>query len=351
MKTIKLFPLAAVALIAFASCDNSTVAPQKNEGAIQIKFNVPEATRAEALDSEKAINDVKVLIFDSSDDLYKTYSFSGTEITSQSATVSNVLAGSYKVYVVANGPDLDGCATLSALKAVQIGLAEYNGTSGGFVMEGHDDSVNVSGGETASADVTISRYVSRVVLKKVTNSLPEAYGTLTVDRAFISNAVGIQNLGGSYTPSDASGWFNKEGRKDETTRDADHIIDGSSYTATAADLTFAAIGQSASNGGSYDDVNYFYAYPNSATAEPNGFVEPFAAQRSVLVIVGTFANRTYYYPVVLSNGLARNTSYEVEATITGAGSEDPNKPVQSGSITVTITVQDWIDGTSYTETF
>lgn len=351
MKKSKLFPIAAAALLALASCDNSAIAPQNGEGAIRINFKLPEATRAAAQGNEAVLNDVKVLIFDSSDNLYKSYSFSGSEITAQTASVTNVLAGSYKVYVVANGPDLGSCTTLSSLKAAQIGLADYNSPSSDFVMEGHDDAVTVSGGGTADADIDLTRYVSRVVLRKVTNSLPSAYGSLTIERAFLSNVAGVQNIGGTYAIPDAAGWLNKEGRKDETTRAASHIIDGSTYTASAPDLTFAAIGANISNGGNYSTANYFYGYPNAETAEPDGFADPFAAQRSVLVIVGTFSGRTYYYPVVLNNGLARNTSYEVDATITGAGSDDPNKPVESGSITVTITVKDWTDGSSYTETF
>lgn len=351
MKKIKLFTLAAAAVLALASCDNSVIAPQQNEGALQINFNVPEATRAAAQGNEAVISNVQVLIFDASDNLYKYYAFTSAEVTAKTATVSNVIAGTYKVYVVANGPDMSDLTTLATFKAEQIELSEYNSASSDFVMEGHDDAIAVSGGGIANANIAISRYVARVVLKKVTNSLPEAYGNLTIERAFLSNVVRVQNIGGNFTPASAGDWCNKEGRQDDETRVASHIIDGTTYTATAAGLTYADIDQAVANGGNYSSVKYFYGYPNVATAEPNGFVDPFAAQRSVLVIVGTFNSKTYYYPVVLNNGLARNTSYEVEATITGAGSDDPNKPVQSGSISVTITVENWLDGTSYTETF
>lgn len=351
MKTIKFFSIAAAALFALCSCDDSAISPQTEEGAIRINFQMPETTRAAVQGNEAVLNDVKVLIFDSSDNLYKYYSFTSSEITAKAATVSNVIVGSYKVYVVANGPDMSGYTTLSSFKAAQIGLSAFNDPDTDFIMEGHDDSVTVSGGNTADAEIDISRYVSRVVLKKVVNSLPIAYGALTLERAFLSNVAGMQDIGGTYAITEEAEWLNKEGRKDETTRTAAHIIDGTTYTATAPALTFAAIGQSINNGGNYSVVKYFYSYPNSATAEPNGFVSPFAAQRSVLVIVGSFSGKTYYYPVVLSNGLARNTSYEVEATITGAGSDDPNKPVKSGSISVTITVKDWATGSSYTETF
>ena len=80
--------------------------------------------------------------------------------------------------------------------------------------------------------------------------------------------------------------------------------------------------------------------PNSSTAAPSGFLSTFAAQRSVLTVVATISGKTYYYPVVLDNAtLERNKSYTVGLTITGLGSEDPNKPVEKGSLTASRTGQ------------
>ena len=352
MKKIKFLTSVFAAAALLAACDNSALGTAEgNEGSIRISFKVPEATRAAAQGNEAVISDIQVLLFDGSDNLYKYYSFDAGEVSAQSATISNILNGGYTAYVVANGPDLREYTTKSAFLAADIDLDEFNSPASDFVMEGSDD-VTVSGTGTTDLSVDISRYVSRVVLKKVTNGLPSAYGALTVERVFLSNVVRVQEISGEMDPGSTPGnWYNKEGRKDEATRNAGHIIDGANYTASAAVMTFAEMAQNIPAGGNWSGSKYFYAYPNSATAMPDGFKEPFAAQRSVLVIVGTFGGRTYYYPVVLRNGLVRNTSYEVEATITGAGSDDPNNPVTTGSISVTITVNDWEDGTSYTESF
>ena len=60
--------------------------------------------------------------------------------------------------------------------------------------------------------------------------------------------------------------------------------------------------------------------------------------------------KVQYYPVVLSSALARNTTYTVGLTITGPGSDDPDKPVTKGSIAVTVTVDGWAAGAVYDET-
>lgn len=352
MKKITFFSLAAAAMTLAASCDNSAITPAAGEGSMQINFNVPSTTRAAAVGHEGDLNSVQMLIFDSEGSLYKYHSFSSAEITAQSATVEKVMTGSYSVYVVANGPMLDDITSLAALKATDIPLEQYNDVDEGFVMEGHKEDVTVSSGETASPSITISRYVSRVTLSSVTNGLAAAYGELTVKNVFLCNVVNTQNLGADKSAGNTvANWFNKEGRKDESTRNASHIIDGSTYTASAPELTFASVNSPITNGGSYSAGMRFYAYPNSATTKPDGFHTSFAAQRTVLTIAASFQGKTYYYPVVLTNSPARNTTYDVKVTITGAGSDDPVKPVDNGSIKAEITVQEWADGTSYTETF
>ena len=95
----------------------------------------------------------------------------------------------------------------------------------------------------------------------------------------------------------------------------------------------------------------FYSFPNSSTVAPSGFQSTFSAQRTVLTVVTTISGKTYYYPVVLDKApLERNKASTVGLTIPGLGSEDPNKPVEKGSLSATITVSDWIAGEVYDET-
>ena len=208
----------------------------------------------------------------------------------------------------------------------------------------------VSSGSSASCAITVSRLAARVALTSVVNNLPSSYGAITINRVFLSNVVGNQNIAGSAA---VSTWYNKEGRADESTRNTAHIIDGSTYKASCESLTYRNVGNSVSNGSSLTPSTpyLFYSYANSATTAPNGFSSSFAAQRSVLVVVATVSGTTYYYPVVLDDAvIARNTAYTVGLTITGLGSDDPNKPVSKGNLTASVTVSGWATGATYDET-
>ena len=75
----------------------------------------------------------------------------------------------------------------------------------------------------------------------------------------------------------------------------------------------------------------------------------FYARKTRIVVTATIGGTKYYYPVLIDFP-ARNSAYTVELTITGLGSTDPDKPVEKGSITATVTVDPWQNGTVYSET-
>ena len=210
-------------------------------------------------------------------------------------------------------------------------------------------SCNVTTTGTVPCNISVSRLVSRVALVQVTNALPPVYGTMKVERIFLANVVGNQNFSGNASPST---WYNKDGRADETTRNAAHIIDGSTYKASCEDLTYKSVAQTVNNGASYNpSALLFYSFPNSSTTAPAGFASSFAAKRSVLTVVATVDGKIQYYPVVLDSAvLERNKTYTVGLTITGPGSDDPNKPVEKGSVNITLTVAGWVAGATYDET-
>ncbi len=328
----------AAACAALAACSkepiSSAIVTPSEEGVGQITFTVagdePAETRAvtaytTAQTYESQVNKVQVFVF-GSDGAINFYQNLGT------------------------GPDLSTIGTLSALQATAVDLSANSTTaSTGFVMAG-SSTVSVTNGGTASCAITVSRLVSRVALSTVVNKLPQSYGAITVDRVFLSNVVGNQNLAGNAA---ASTWYNKNGRADESTRNTAHIIDGSTYKASCETLTYKGVSQSVANGAAHTPSTpyLFYSFPNSSTAAPSGFQSTFAAQRSVLTVVATISGKTYYYPVVLDNAtLERNKSYTVGLTITGLGSEDPNKPVEKGSLSASITVSGWTAGANYDET-
>lgn len=350
----KTFSILALAAAVLCSCDkNADCVPcQKSEEnqepatlSVSLGFDDPE-TRAvtaytTAQDYEQAVNSVQILVFDASGKI-NMYKDAGTAVSDIQLSTT---AGQKTVWAVVNGPDLSAVANLSALQAKAVDLADNSLTkTEGFVMAGSTScTVGATGGTAA---VTVSRLVSRVALQKVTNSLPSGYGALKIDNVTLINVVGNQNLAGNAS---ISTWYNKMGRKDGGAQ-AD-IIDGSTNKASCPSLTFAAPAATVNNGAAHTPAtpHLFYCYPNATSADANGWVSSFTARKTRLVVAATISGTKYYYPVTI-NTPERNKAYTVELTITGLGSTDPDQPVSKGAITASVTVQEWLPGTTYEET-
>lgn len=350
MKKYQFIAAAALAMAAI-SCTKETPITKETEmkTALTVRLDMPESTQTKAVAAyttsqpyESKVNTAQVFVFDL-DGALNGY----VNSTSTSVNLS-VTSGQKTVYAVANGPDLSSVKSLDELRQKAVGLEDNSiDASLGFVMTGEND-CEVSG-SSATCAVTVKRLVSRVALVSVKNSLPSSYGDIQIERVWISNVVGNQNLDGSAEPSV---WYNKEGRADEASRNAQHIINGSTYKASNESLTYTEVGESLANNAVYEPSipHLFYGYPNSSTTAPDGFNDPFEAQRTVLVVAATVGNKLYYYPVVLDDAvLVRNTAYTVGLTITGLGSDDPNKPVSKGGLDVNISVAEWESGATYDE--
>ena len=346
-----LFIMAAVAAMA-CSCDKDADCGPCQEAQTKATLNVSldfedePQTRATsyvtAQTYETKVNDVQVLMFDSTGAL-NAYVDADTKTSGISISTT---AGSKTVWAVVNGPNLSSITTLSALQSTAVDLGANSTTeTTGFVMAG--STTCTVGSSAATASVAVKRLVARVALQKINNSLPASYGALTVNNVTLINVVGNQNLAGSAS---ISTWYNKMGRKKDATATG-QIIDGSTYVAEIPTLTFKSVGTSVANGGSLTPTTpyLFYCYPNSTSTDATGWSSSFTARKTRLVVAATIGGTKYYYPVVIDTP-ARNTAYTVELTITGLGSTDPDKPVQKGSITASVTVEGWASGAVYNET-
>lgn len=350
MKMNKILPM-AIALASLAACEKSQSIhgpEQGKDGSIVISVDCGDAlTKAsEAFtgmqDYEKAVNSVQVFVFDEKGQL-NAYRAAGKSTSDISISCTS---GQKTVWAVVNGEDLSSISTMAALQASTTDLADNSRTPAeGFIMAG-SASCTVNGAGT-EVSVEVSRLTSRVALTKVTNSLPSAYGALTVKCVSLANVVGNQNLAGNASPAT---WYNGMGRKDGATS-ADQIIDGETNLASCAELTFASVGSSVnvSESLSPETPYLFYCYPNPTEQDASGWAEEFTARKTRLILTAVVGGKTYYYPVVLDKP-ARNTSYTVTVTITGLGSTDPDKPVEKGSMNVSVTVKDWTTGAVYDET-
>lgn len=347
----KILFYAAITAFAIMSCNKNETEPVLKESNGVINFSIKESlplsptktieAYLNSQDYEKAINNIQIFVFDENGELNGYKGLGSVTSGSISTTV-----GEKTVWAVVNGPDMTNVKTESELKNLNLDLAD-NSKAGGFVMSGSKECT--VGSASVNCEITVSRLVSRVALVSIENNLPAAVGELKIENVFLSNVVGNQNISGTAA---ASSWYNKEGRKDESSRNATHIIDGDNYEASCPELTFNGSGSNVSNGTTYKPGTplLFYSYPNSASVKGDGFKDPFNAQRSVLVISASINNKLYYYPVVLDNAtLERNKSYTVGVKITGFGSDDPNKEVNKGAIEFNVKVSDWVAGATYEE--
>ena len=349
-KTLSIMALAAAVL---CSCDkDEDCIPCQQEtrtGTLSVTLDFEDAPVTRAASSyvtaqsyETKVNDVQILVFDEKGAL-NAY----IDADAQTSGISiNTIYGEKTVWAVVNGPDVSAITTLSDLKKVTVNLGTNNSLTDtkGFVMTG-STTCSLSAG-TATASIAVKRLVSRVALLKVNNALPDSYGSLNVLNVTLINVVGNQNLECSATPST---WYNKMGRTDGSNSSA--IIDGSAYMATLPDFTFKKVGQTVANGSSLAPSTpyLFYTFPNPTATDNTGWASSFSARKTRLVVTASVGSTKYYYPITLDTP-ARNTAYSVELTITGLGSTDPDKPVEKGSITATVTVEGWVEGPSYNTT-
>lgn len=294
--------------------------------------------------NEAAITQLQLFIFDAESQNIELYRDLGTSMNIENLSTT---VGKKTIWAVANyGSSLSGIKTIGELLAKTVTL-EQTETSG-FVMSGSTD-FTVGAGNN-SCTISISRLISRIVLQKVTNNLPVGLGSIQINNVFLSNVVANQNLGGTEAPAT---FLNKQGVADEETRNKTHIIGTGSYKASAEKFTFfkGTSGISIANNASFSEKSFFYTYPNNVNRMPAGFTSTFAPEKSVLVISATINSKVQYYPIVLSKAFDRNKTYSVELTITGPGTDDPNKPIEKNSANVTVTVANWVAGEAYEEIF
>lgn len=295
---------------------------------------------------EDKINTAQLVVFNSAGELYRYHSLTAGEISARSVTLPDMNAGTYAVRLVANGPDLSGVKTLSSLNAMTTLLGEYNATGTGFLMTASGN-VTVNADAEASVTMNLKHPVARIVVSKIVNALPATMGALTVRSIMLTNVCGSWRLTGGK-PSSIT-WYNKEGRKDESPRNASHVIDGTTYASSCSDLLWRSVNSSVAPGASYGTSQYLYAFPNDATAAPNGFLEPFNPQQTCVVVTASIGGKTYHYPLPISGGMESNLSYDVQITIQGPGSADPNRPVSPGTLKAGISVKDWTGTKTYNE--
>ncbi|MBR5100432.1 MAG: FimB/Mfa2 family fimbrial subunit [Bacteroidales bacterium] len=352
MKRILLF--AAASLMGLAAC-NETEGPQAQpeEGILVVAVHSGNGTATKAdtapIGNDAVIHDIQLFLFSQDGSLYRRETLSGQETTK---SLDRVKAGSYDLVAVANAPELADVNQKSAWEAAEINLG-FNDPEKGFLMVGQTASgVTVTGGAAtpARADITVRRHVGRVRLTTVQNGIPQAYGALKVEFAFLENGFGTWNYGGTGDPAAYVNYAGRKAGRNTSADPADFIR--SAADADYAALTFQPLARTVALGATETFNVPFYSLPNKHTAATDHFAGATSGDACArLVLKASYGDaQSWYYPVTIEN-LERNKTYDVSFLIRGPGSPDPNQKVDSGNLEVVITVEPWGDGGDFNGEF
>ena len=354
-----LWPCLPLLAAVLASC---SPLPSGGEGTLSLVLSVPGGTTkalsdASAYAYEEAVNQVQLLLFKDG----SRYDYLSLDAASVSfpytKSYTSLGAGAYRIYAVANGPDLSAVRTETALLGTSICLTDCGlSASQGFVMM-DGAGVQVDAGSRSEVTLRMLRYASRVRVTSIRNQLPAAYaagGAMTIKGIFLINALQTWNLGATGSPT---GWLNLGGREagHAASTERQHYIASAAQVPSAfrAHL-FLSPSVSLSRSQAYQpSAACLYSLPNGVTQDHPG---PEATENTGaparLVVLAQVNGTDWWYPVTLvheGKGLERNTTYDVALTFCASGSADPNEPVTESQLVATVSRSGWVDGPSYSE--
>lgn len=276
--------------------------------------------------AEKAVGSLQVFVFGSDGHLVAS---EGTE-NAKSLSMSVNSGTGYSIYAVCNAEDWrSDVATVADLRSK---VSEVLGTEEGaskFVMKGCLEDQIISAG-SKEFTIAVERCAAKVVLRQVTNSLPAALGDISIDGIYLSNVVTSSALFADALPEGAV-WVNKMGDYDKLSGFG--WFDEKFETAVTVP-----------NASAYETPHTFYAAANPTAVDANAG-EEFSARFTRLVLKTTVQGAVYYYPVSFNRELPELTpnSY-IDITnlnIKHLGSQDPDIPVSTDNIAVTVEVKAW----------
>lgn len=333
--------LAALAMLAAASCQKTNV-PQSATGNLIVQLGEEPVTKAaDNPTAEKQINSVQLFVFDGGNletDLYKTGSATSYTLTTG--------IGSKEVYAIVNAPRLKYTTTA----ALEEGLSNLSdNAANGLVMSGSAQ-VQVNEYKTGSATpatctVNVKRLASAIMLSSVTTNFAGSTlegSTFTIKEIYVKNVVGRAPYGVSSVltedqKKDAGNWYNKL-KLDTTPLTVTYDAFDPGLAVTAAKPLNVS--------------HTLYVYPNASTAD-NGSATTFTPRPTRLVIHATITsqdshrdvsikNQDYYYTFDLP-ALEANKKYKVSVTISMLGKTDDTDDTKTtaGMATPTINVLDW----------
>ena len=281
-----------------------------------------------ALDEEKVVRKVSVLVFDKSTGMLNAFK----QLTgmTQECKVS-VPVGEKTVFAVVNGPDLGTVTRLEHFYALKDNMAVSDFDDDGLTLVGTAD-CTVESGKTVEPTIAVKWLVARVVLDKVTCKLPPQYGEMTVECVYLGNANTIQDFAGNV-----SAMGNPDGYADAAKSRA---IGRSGEKGFCPDYLYRNVGVTVPVGQNVTNSYYMYCHPNAS------------ATYTCIYVVATIAGERNYYRVPLKSTLKANYTYSVELTIANLGSLiPPTGDYQNGTIQAVVSMGGWTVGNSFVTEF
>ena len=335
----------AAAAILPASCEKVSPSPSATteefvpEGSSRVTLSFSEpATKAgtAATTAEKSINSLQVLVFDKNGRLeaVMTPSIAGDK---QSATATATITNGQKSFrAVANGEAFSATVGTTTVSDFDNAVSTLStNTVSGLVMTAAASKKILSDDTIA---LTLSRLCSKVCLTSVLRNYTDAdLGELTlkVTGVWINNVAGKINWsagwGAAAVAAGDQTWYNQFNANPQHP-DLQYLL----YD----DLTDYTLAQ----GGSNTSEHVFYVYSNPATATTEGGSWSPRVSRMVVGVQLAGMSKTMYYAAALPQ-TDPNKVYNVQLTLQGLPSDNPDTPSTPGSVslsvTASVTVSDW----------
>ena len=330
MKNIFHFIAAAMLTACMAGCNaqQGVETPVEKTVRTTVRIEGSAETRATGVTAaqEESIQNLQIFVFDENG-AKEFYINAGASRTGDVVTKE----GKMTVMAVVNAPDLESVTSRNALLTKTTLLSDNS--LGSMVMTGEVEAVLQDGG---SISIPVTRIISKVMIKKITSSFTS---TTNANKEFRVKSIYLLNVAGDNTYSATSEptiWYNKlqDGYNDTACRSFGLLSDSVNTT-----IPFKS---------SYTADHSFYCYPNLISQE--SFDATWCPRHTMLVIDTTLGSDRVYYPIELPV-IGRNKCIIIEElVITKKGSDQPYKPVEDGSCSVTVQVVPWDVILDYTET-
>ena len=325
----------AILSLACTKENPSEQAPQQAEMAtLQVNVSDGVTTRATSVkDSQIGTGegDIQVLVFNSDGNLV---AYGKNDASSNNITIS-LPTGVVKCYAVVNSTENLSKVSKESVLLQKSSYLKNNATS---KMEMIGSATKTVSTGVNSVTIPVKRFAAKVQIDKIT---PTFSSPAHKAMEFRLTGIYLINVNGSCPYSQVSTastdngmWYNKQ-----------KYVSGE-CNALISDKFDSPVLMQNSDGivTAYSGSHYLYCYPNPVTTDSSA--STWSNRFTRLVVETTLGGTTYYYPVNIP-APAANTLYQItNMKITGLGSDSPDKLVEKGTISVSITVTDWSTGFS-----